>query len=209
MLGKAKACRLWLALALLGLPLPAAAQEAASNGGVAMSVADADSPAVPPQRPPVVHHVPERGDMELGLGFSYLRFRSSFFNANTFGTNTSFTYFLEPSMAVEGDISTGWGSQSSSSVGGGNSLLYGGGFRVILPRDVRVRPWAHAVLGGIHMLPQSASGNNAVMVELGGGADWRLKPWLWLRVEGNYIRSQLYSSGQNNLQVASSIVYRF
>ena len=173
-----------------------------------MSVAEAESPAAP-QRPPVVHHVPERGDIELGLGFSYLRFRSSRFDANTYGTNTSFTYFLAPSMAVEGDISTGWGSQSSSSVGGGNSLLYGGGFRVILPRDVRVRPWAHAVLGGIHMLPQSASGNNAVMVELGGGADWRLKPWLWLRVEGNYIRSQLYSQGQNNLQVASSIVYRF
>ena len=155
-----------------------------------------------------VHHDTERGEIDLGLGFSYLRFRSSQFNANTYGTITDLTYFVAPWWGVEGNISTGWGPQTP--LGGARSLVYGGGVRVIRPKERRVRPWGHALLGGIHMFPQTAFSNNGLAAQLGGGADLRLRYWwLWLRVEGNYIRSQLYSGGQNNFQVSTSIVYRF
>lgn len=33
------------------------------------------------------------------------------------------------------------------------SVLYGAGVRVIVPREQKVRPWAHVLLGGIHMFP--------------------------------------------------------
>ena len=80
---------------------------------------------------------------------------------------------------------------------------------MIAPREKQIRPWAHALLGGIHMFPQTAFSNNGFAAQLGGGADIRLRYWLWVRVEGNYVRSQLYGQGENNLQIASSIVYRF
>jgi hypothetical protein len=78
---------------------------------------------------------------------------------------------------------------------------------VIVPREQKVRPWAHVLLGGIHMFPQTAFSNNGFAAQLGGGADLRLRSWLWLRMEGDYIRSQLYTQGQNNFQIASSIVF--
>lgn len=87
------------------------------------------------------------------------------------------------------------------------SVLYGAGVRVIVPREQKVRPWAHVLLGGIHMFPQTAFSNNGFAAQLGGGADLRLRSWLWLRMEGDYIRSQLYTQGQNNFQIASSIVF--
>ena len=80
------------------------------------------------------------------------------------------------------------------------SVLYGAGVRVIVPREQKVRPWAHVLLGGIHMFPQTAFSNNGFAAHLGGGADLRLRSWLWLRMEGDYIRSQLYTQGQNNFQ---------
>ena len=170
---------------------------------------EAAAAALPDPRPAPRRHDTERGEILLGLGFSYLRFRSSQFNANTFGTNTDFTYFLSPHIGVEGSVSTGWGGQSSSSATA-KSILYGAGIRAIVPRERFVRPWAHVLLGGIHMFPQTAFSNNAFAAELGGGADIRLRHWwLWLRVEGNYIRSQLYAQGENNFQAATSVVYRF
>jgi hypothetical protein len=46
-------------------------------------------------------------------------------------------------------------------------------------------------------------------VQLGGGAEGRLRQRIWLRFEGDYVRSQLYSSGQNNFQTVAAINYRF
>jgi hypothetical protein len=174
-------------------------------------LAERESAALPtpvPAAPAPNHHDTDRGEIDLGLGFSYLRFRSSPFNANTFGTNTSFTYFASSWIGIDGNISTGFGSQSSSSAMA-KSVVYGAGVRVIQPRERRVRPWAHVLLGGIHMFPQTAFSNNGFAAQLGGGADYRLRYWLWLRVEGNYVHSHLYTQGQNNLQIASSVVYRF
>ena len=202
-----------LACLLLGVPLSSLAQQEGSIPG-APSVqlnlnTEAGSAALPNPRPAPIHHDTERGEIDLGLGFSYLRFRSSQFNANTYGTNTDFTYFLNPWWGVEGDLSTGFGSQSSSSAMA-KSIVYGAGIRVTVPHERYIRPWGHVLLGGIHMFPQTAFSNNAFAAQLGGGADIRLRYWwLWLRVEGNYIHSQLYAGGQNNFQVASSVVYRF
>jgi len=210
-----KIANLWLLLAclLVGLPCTALAQQSEMPGSVPAVRSDLNNEAgetsMPDPPPAPVHHDTERGEIDLGLGFSYLRFRSSQFNANTFGTNTDFTYFLNAWVGVEGNISTGFGSQSSSSAMA-KSIVYGAGIRVTAPHERYIRPWGHFLVGGIHMFPQTAFSNNAFATQLGGGADIRIRYWwLWLRVEGNYIHSQLYTQGQNNFQVASSMVYRF
>lgn len=205
-----------LACLFLGTPSSVSAQQTGVDGVASATRlnlnaenAEEDSAALPKPQPVPAHHDTERGEIDLGFGFSYLRFRSSQFNANTFGTHTDFTYFLNPWIGVEGNISTGFGSQNSSSAMA-KSLVYGAGFRVTAPHERYVRPWGHFLLGGICVFPQTAFSHNGFAAQLGGGADIRLRYyWLWLRVEGNYIRSQLYTQGQNNFQVASSVVYRF
>jgi hypothetical protein len=171
-------------------------------------LAEGESAALPAPAPPI-HHDTERGEIDLGLGFSYLRFRSSQFNANTYGTYTDFTYYISPRIGVEGNVGTGWGGQTSSSAQA-RSCSFGAGIRVIRPQERWVRPWGHALLGGICMYPQTAFSHTGFEEQLGGGADFRLHYWwLWLRVEANYVHSHLYTQGQNNLQIATSVVYRF
>jgi hypothetical protein len=51
--------------------------------------------------------------------------------------------------------------------------------------------------------------NNGFAVPLGGGLEAQLRQQIWLRVEADYVRSQLYSSGQNNFQAVAAINYRF
>jgi hypothetical protein len=163
-----------------------------------------------PQRqakPQHVRPVSERGAMEVGFGYAYVRFRSSPFNANLHGLNTSFAYYLSRWLAVEGDVSSAFGSQSSSTAGS-KYVFYGAGVKVV-GHEARVQPWARGLLGGVHVFPQTNFSNNGFALMLGGGADLRLRSWLTWRVEANYVRSQLYTQGQNNLQAGTGIVYRF
>jgi hypothetical protein len=148
-----------------------------------------------------------RGSMELTLGYIFVRFNSTPFSASMSGVNASFTYFTSNWLAAEGETSAAFGSQSSSSFLA-KYIFYGGGVKVAAP-EKRIRPWAHALLGGIHLLPQTAFSTNGVAIELGGGADLRLKSGLLLRVKADYLRSQVYAGGQNSFQLATGIVYRF
>jgi len=59
------------------------------------------------------------------------------------------------------------------------------------------------------MFPQTAFSNNGFGMRLGGGAERRLRQRLGLRVEVDYLRTQLYSSGQNSAQATAGISYRF
>jgi len=100
-----------------------------------------------------------------------------------------------------------FGSQSSSRAAA-RYVFYGAGVKLTTGAG-RLRPFAHGLLGGVHMFPQTANSNNGFAVTLGGGAELRWKPRIWLRFEGDYVRSQLYSTGQNNFQTVAAMVYRF
>jgi hypothetical protein len=58
--------------------------------------------------------------------------------------------------------------------------------------------------------PQVArSSKNSVAVQAGGGVDWVYNPRVSLRAEADYVRSTLYSSSQNNVQVGLGAVIHF
>jgi opacity protein-like surface antigen len=169
------------------------------------------SAALPvPQPQPQPQTIPDdeaRDTWELGLGYALVGFRSAPFNATMSGLNATVDYYLRDHFAVEGSITSAFGSQSFSSASA-KYLFYGAGVK-LSTGEGNLRPFVHALVGGVHMYPQTAQSNNGFAVQLGAGAERRLRPRIWLRLEGDYVRSQLYGSGQNNFQAVAAVNYRF
>jgi Outer membrane protein beta-barrel domain len=145
---------------------------------------------------------------QLGVGYEYVRFQSSAFNANLSGLHTSLTYYTNEWFGWEGSVVAAFGGTLFAN-DRTKYLLYTVGPRLAWRRP-KWEPWAHALVGGIHMLPQiAAQGKNGFAVQVGGGADYRFNPTVALRIEGDYVRSELYSSGQNHFQMGTGIVVHF
>ena len=149
----------------------------------------------------------ERGAFQVGVGYEFVRFRSSPFYASLSGLHTSFTYFRNDWLGIEGSVIAAFGSSNFANEHS-HVVLYGAGPRMVWDRRTW-QPWAHALAGGIHVYPQLASGINGFALQLGGGVDYPLKPLVSLRIESDYVRSQLYSSGQNSVQVGAGLVFHF
>jgi hypothetical protein len=154
------------------------------------------------------HDSAEQGTWELSMGYGLVRFTSSQFNATMSGLNTTASYFVSNHFAVEGSVTTAFGFPSASSATA-KFLFYGAGAKVNLSNFRTVQPFVHALIGGVHVYPQTAFSNKSFAVQVGGGAEKRLWPNTWLRVQGDYLRSQLYSSSQNNFQLVIGVDYRF
>jgi hypothetical protein len=165
-------------------------------------------PAAPP--PPLSFGHYEGYRFQLSEGYSYFRFRSTPFDANLNGLQSSLSYFLNDWFAVEGNTVAAFGTR----VFGGDrskALLYTGGARIAWRESRRrIEPWMHALVGGLHMVPQTAAGGkNGFAFQGGGGVDYRLSGRASVRVGGDYVRSQLYSESQNNFQVGGGLVINF
>jgi opacity protein-like surface antigen len=145
---------------------------------------------------------------ELSMGYGLVRFTSSQFNATMSGLNTTASYFVRNHVAVEGSVTAAFGFPSASSATA-KFLFYGAGAKVNLSNFRTVQPFVHALIGGVHVYPQTAFSNKSFAVQMGGGAEKRLWPNTWVRMEGDYLRSQLYSSSQNNFQLVIGVDYRF
>ena len=179
--------------------------EVAAQGVNAAALASAPSfstafPA-PRPRPQTIRDDDLRGTWELGLGYTFVRFQSSLFNASMNGLNTTVSYYLRDHLALEGNVTAAFSEDA-------RYLFYGGGVKVS-KGNPKLQPFAHALVGGAHIFPRAATGNNGFAFRVGGGAETRLQQQLWLRIETDYVRSQLYSSGQNNFQAVAAINYRF
>jgi len=193
-----------IAFALL-ISIPTAQVAAQEVNVAALASASSLSAAFPPPqerpRPQTIQDDDVQGTWELGLGYAFVRFRSSLFNASMNGLNASVSYYLRDHLALEGNVTAAFSEDA-------RYLMYGGGVKVSKGKP-KLQPFAHALVGGAHIFPRAATGNNGFAVRVGGGAETRLQPQIWLRIEGDYVRSQLYSSGQNNFQAVAAINYRF
>lgn len=149
----------------------------------------------------------KRGAFQLGVGYEFVRFRSSPFYASLSGLHTSFAYFRNNWLGVEGSVVAAFGSSNFANEHS-HLVLYGAGPRIAWDRRTW-QPWAHALAGGIHVYPQLASGNNGFAAQLGGGVDYPWKQLFSFRIESDYVRSQLHSSGQNSFQLGAGFVFHF
>jgi hypothetical protein len=150
----------------------------------------------------------DKGQWQLGLGFTYVKFRSPAIDASMEGLNTSVTYFIDDGLGIEGNITAAFGrtifvDDRTKYVG------ITGGPKIVMYRR-RWEPWAHALIGMARVNPQLAGvGRNGLAIQAGGGADIPLRGAFALRVEGDWVRTQLYSRSQDNFQVVTGLVFRF
>jgi len=145
---------------------------------------------------------------QLGIGLEYLRFQSNAFNANLVGLNTDVSYYTNTWLGVEGDLVTGFGGDvypnSRAKIFGGLGGIRIGG------RRARWEPFAHGLVGGGHLQPQTAlGGKTGLMVQAGGGVDYRVHARLSLRGEADWVYTKFFSQNQYNLQVLGGIVLHF
>jgi len=176
--------------------------------------APARSPALPEAPAPAPPAGP-RGELlsrwDLAVGYEYVHFKSAPFSANMSGIHTSVAYALDDWVALEGSVVSAFGGDVFAPGEQARYVLYTGGARISWNRDPkRWSPWAHALVGGAHLNPQVArSSKNGFAFQAGGGGDYYLNPRLSLRGEVDYVRTQLYSEGQNNIQGGVGIVIHF
>ncbi len=146
---------------------------------------------------------------EIGVAFKLVRFRSAPFSATLFGLQTSLVYFPKRSaIGFETNCTHAWGTHVFADEQS-RFWLYGGGPRWAR-RGHRWEPFVHAIFGGVRAWPQTALGEpNALGLQFGGGTNVPLRPHLSLQMSGDYVRTFLYGSGQNNLQAGFGIVIPF
>jgi hypothetical protein len=166
------------------------------------------SAAMAAPAPQVIYRGTENERWELGLGFTYLKFRSPAIDQNMLGLDTSVVYFPRDWFGVEGNITAAFGG----TIFVDDRTKYGGftGGPKIVMRHGRWEPWAHALVGLAHVNPQLAGvGKNGVAVKVGGGADYTLRGNLAVRMEGDWVLTHLYSLMQNNFQLVTGLVLHF
>lgn len=203
------------ALAVLGSVCTAQGQDAAPNGmDAAQSVmeapelATAAGSAAPAPEPKFLYGGRDDYRWQLGLGLTWVRFQSSFFDANAIGVKTSVTYFTNDWFGIEGNLSAAYAAQvfRKEHV---KLTIFGGGPKVAW-RKRRWEPWLHGILGMIHEQPQTAGNSrNGFAVQVGGGADYRFNPRLSARLESDWVHSSLFGQTQNNIQLAGGFVLHF
>lgn len=145
---------------------------------------------------------------QLGIGVDYFRFQSNAFNANLVGLNTSLAYYTNDWFGVEGNFVTGFGSDiypnSRAKIFGGLGGIRIGG------RRARWEPFGHFLAGGGHLQPQTALGSRTgLMLQAGGGVDYRVHARLSIRGEADWVYTTFFSQSQNSLQVVGGIVLHF
>jgi opacity protein-like surface antigen len=147
---------------------------------------------------------------DLGIGYEFVHFDSAPFSANLSGLHTDLTYNVTNWVGLEGNVVSAFGGDV---LGGEMSkyVLYTVGARISGGASRhRLTPWGHALVGGAHLNPQVAGeSKNGFALQLGGGADWSYNPRVSIRAEADYVRTQLYSSSQNNVQVGIGAVIHF
>jgi len=171
-------------------------------------MASAAAAAEPVPKPKFVFGDRDDYRWQLGVGFEYMRFRSDPIDTSLIGLNTTLSYFTNSWFALEGNVITTFGT---STIGGATPKFFGGagGFRVGGRRQ-KWEPWAHGLVGGSHLQPQTAAGGRtALMAQAGIGVDYRIHARLSLRAQGDWLFTSYFNQNQNSFQTIAGVVFHF
>jgi len=170
----------------------------------------AASPAAMPEpkpRPYYYNEFPKK--WELGLAFALVRFRSSIYYASAPGLNSSLAYWVKDWVAIEGAVTSAFAPPVFQNEHF-RYLGYGAGPKFSFGHGQRLQPWAHALVGGVHLIPQTASsGRNGLEVTMGGGINYAINDVLAAKVGLDYLGTHMFSEWQNSFQVVAGLALRF
>ena len=164
------------------------------------------------------------------FGYSYESTNASAFGPNLItttvtrpnlnGWEASFEGKVLPWIGIVGDVAGHYGSENftqATPIGlvtvnvTGHEQEYFVGPRLSVPVG-KFTPFAEVFVGAAHIhtggtLPSPS--NTSFASAYGGGIDYRLIRPLALRVEGDYVRTNFFSTTQNNFRLAVGAVIRF
>jgi hypothetical protein len=146
---------------------------------------------------------------DLYAGYTFFRFYEvpgTVSNMN--GGNASAVYYYRDWLGADAEVMATYGSQP-----GQNSWLVFGGIgprvRYVGPKGIDV--WAHIMIGGIYITPQTPYGGQGALAGLAGvGADLNAHHrHVALRVAIDGIASRFFNTYQISPKASVGIVYKF
>jgi len=167
-----------------------------------------EAPAAPAAKPRFVFGDRDDYRWQLGIGVEFYRFLSSRFDASLVGVNTTVTYFTNGWFALEGNLVTGFAPEIYDRE---HVKLFGGGGGIrVGSRRARWEPWGHVLAGGAHLQPQTAGASKtALLLQTGGGVDYRVHARMSLRLEADWVYTTFFSQSQNGFQGVAGVVLHF
>ena len=141
--------------------------------------------------------------------------------ANLQGWEGSLEGKLLPFLGIVTDFSGHYGTQTFTDLTPNGPLtvsLTGHEYEVLFGPRVSVpvgkfTPFGEVFVGLAHMNPSSAGSglpsDTSFATAFGGGLDYKIVRPVALRVEGDYLHTSFFNSGQNNLRLSTGIVVRF
>jgi hypothetical protein len=202
---------LFLCGMILCLSLTAAAQDAPA-------AFDASSPASEPAAP-VTFQPSEREAWQIGFGFQYQHFSILAQTFHDLGFNSSITRYMNDWFGLEGTAAVGFGSIGKPVNINANinakSTFIGGGPHFAKPNATRFEPWGHLLIGWDHFRFTETNNvigldsNSAIGFMAGGGADYKLFPHGYWRVQGDVLGSRFGNTREFNYSIGSGLVLNF
>ena len=166
-------------------------------------------PSVYAQNNPLIFE-PDHGRLQIGIGYQAQHYNllGQTFHTQGFNTDLSIHAFdwitgasMRVAVAAEGTAIFGFGHLNTNSSVSSNTLFVGGGPHVSIQSESFVEPWVH-VLPGWERARFSQSGvlgsSSAFGFLAGGGLDFKVRPNIYWRMQGDYIGTHFQSSLQSN-----------
>jgi hypothetical protein len=165
------------------------------------------SPSTPKSKPSTYYEQFPR-KWELSLAFALVRFRSSIYEASAPGLNSSLTYWWKDRFAFEGSVTSAFAPPVFANEHF-RYLGYGAGPKYSFGRK-RLEPWAHALIGGVHVIPQTASGGqNGFEFTMGGGVDYAINDVISAKGGLDYLGTHMFGEWQSSFQFLAGLALRF
>jgi len=164
-------------------------------------------PAPKPKPHPYAYNE-NQNSWELGITFALVRFRSSVYYASAPGLNTSLAYWVKEWIAIEGSVTSAFAPPVFENEHF-RYLGYAAGPKFSFGHS-RLEPWAHALVGGVHLIPQTASGGqNGAEFTIGGGVDYGLNNVISAKAGVDYLGTHMFGEWQSSVQILAGFSFRF
>jgi hypothetical protein len=165
-------------------------------------------PPAPEPTPRPYNYNENPNKWQLGIAFALVRFRSSVYYASAPGLNSSLAYWWKDWVGIEGSITSAFAPPVFEnehfrylSYGAGPKFSFGHG---------RLEPWAHALVGGVHLIPQTASGGqNGFEITMGGGVDYGINSVISAKAGVDYLATHMFGQWQSSAQIVAGFSFRF